>query len=144
MTAWRAFFVAFVALLCALAATSSSAAPQSSSFKEVGVRSGLVPDDYRIGPQDTLDIAVFQVPDLSKTVRVDSGGTILLPLIGQMAASGRTSKQLSDQLASELGKRYMNDPLITVTVKELRDPEKSRSMAPSSSPASTRYPARRP
>ena len=75
-------------------------------------------DDYRIGPQDTLEIAVFQVPDLSKTIRVDSGGTILLPLIGQMTASGRTSKQLSDELASELGKRYMNDPLVTVTVKE--------------------------
>ena len=77
----------------------------------------LVQDDYRIGPQDTLEIAVFQVPDLSKTIRVDSGGTILLPLIGQMTASGRTSKQLSDELANEFGKRYMNDPLVTVTVR---------------------------
>jgi len=107
-----------IALTCALAATSSSAAPPSSSFKEVGVLTSLVQDDYRIGPQDTLEIAVFQVPDLSNTIRVDSGGTILLPLIGQMTASGRTSKQLSDELESEFGKRYMNDPLVTVTVKE--------------------------
>ena len=80
--------------------------------------SSLVPDDYRIGPHHTLDIAVFQVEDLSKSVRVDNGGTILLPLIGQMTASGRTSKQLSDELAAEFGKKYMNDPLVTVTVKE--------------------------
>ena len=107
-----------IALTCALAATSSSAAPPSSGFKEVGVLTSLVRNDYRIAPQDTLEIAVFQVPGLSKTIRVDSGGTILLPLIGQMTASGRTSKQLSDEVASELGKRYMNDPLVTVTVKE--------------------------
>jgi protein involved in polysaccharide export with SLBB domain len=68
---------AVIAFTCAVAATAGFAAPLSSSFKEVapsGVRSSLVPDDYRIGPQDTLDVAVFQVPDLSKTIRVDSGG----------------------------------------------------------------------
>lgn len=92
----------------------------SSSFKELAtaVPSGPVPDDYKIGPQDMLEVAVFQVGDLSKTVRVDSGGTILLPLIGQMIASGRTTKELSDNVATELGKKYLNDPLVTVTVKE--------------------------
>jgi polysaccharide export outer membrane protein len=113
--------LAFVALACALAATSSSAAAPSSGFNEVApaaARSSLVPDDYKIGPQDTLEVAVFQVQDLSKTVRVDSGGTILLPLIGEMTASGRTTKELSDDVATELGRKYLNDPLVTVTVKE--------------------------
>jgi len=113
--------LAFAALTYALAAISSSAAAPSSSFNEVSsgtVRSSLVPDDYKIGPQDTLEVAVFQVQDLSKTVRVDSGGTILLPLIGQMPASGRTTQELSDDVATELGRKYLNDPLVTVTVKE--------------------------
>lgn len=113
--------LAFVALTCALAATSSSAATPSSSFNEVAaaaVPSSPVPDDYRIGPQDMLEVAVFQVADLSKTVRVDSGGTILLPLIGQVTASGRTTKELSEEVTAELGKKYLNDPLVSVTVKE--------------------------
>jgi polysaccharide export outer membrane protein len=113
--------LAFVALMCALGAATSSAAAPSPSFKETApaaARAGLVPDDYKIGPQDMLEVAVFQVGDLSKTVRVDSGGTILLPLIGQMTASGRTTKELSDDVATELGKKYLNDPLVTVTVKE--------------------------
>jgi polysaccharide export outer membrane protein len=111
----------FVALSCALPATPSSGAAPSSGFNEVapaGVQGALVPDDYKIGPQDTLEVAVFQVQDLSKTVRVDSGGTILLPLIGQMTAGGRTTQELSDDVATELSKKYLNDPRVTVTVKE--------------------------
>src|SRR4051812_15152360 len=38
--------------------------------------------DYRIGAGDLLDISVFQVPDLNKTVEVAGGGDISLPLIG--------------------------------------------------------------
>jgi polysaccharide export outer membrane protein len=75
-------------------------------------------DDYRIGVQDVLDVVVFQVEDLSRTVRVDGDGTILLPLIGEVPARGRTTKELSDDLAIELGRKYMNDPRVTVTVKE--------------------------
>jgi polysaccharide export outer membrane protein len=77
-----------------------------------------LPDDYVIGTQDQLIIDVFQVPDLSKTVQVDASGNILMPLIGQVQASGRTAKQLSDQIAAALGKDYLKDPLVTVTVKE--------------------------
>lgn len=114
--------VVFAALACALAATSSfAAAPSlSSGFSEIApaAQSSLVPDDYQIGAQDMIEVTVFQVTDLSKTVRVDSGGTILLPLIGQMTASGRTAKELGDDVAAELGKKYLNDPLVTVTVKE--------------------------
>ncbi len=114
--------LAFVALLCAFGTTPSSAAAPASSFKDTVPAApaavSLVPDDYKIGPQDTLDVSVFQVADLSKTVRVDTGGTIFLPLIGSITATGRTAKELSDELASELGKKYLNDPLVTVTVKE--------------------------
>ena len=111
---------AFIALAF-VSAIPTTAAPLSSSFTEVVPtpgQSALALSDYRIGPQDALAIVVFQVEDLSKTVRVDTSGTILLPLIGEMTASGRTTQQLSDDLAGELGKKYMNDPLVTVTLKE--------------------------
>jgi len=114
--------LAFLALVCAFGNTPSSAAAPSPSFKDTAPATAapvsLVPDDYKIGPQDTLDVSVFQVADLSKTVRVDTGGTIFLPLIGTVTATGRTAKELSDDVATELGKKYLNDPLVTVTVKE--------------------------
>jgi polysaccharide export outer membrane protein len=74
--------------------------------------------DYRIGPQDVLDINVFQVADLTKTVQVDIGGKILLPLVGQITAAGRTPGQLSEDLKTALSKTYMRDPQVVVSVKE--------------------------
>jgi polysaccharide export outer membrane protein len=74
--------------------------------------------EYRIGPQDTLDIEVSQVSELSKPVQVDTGGNILLPLVGQMPAAGRTPAELSDDIAAALKKRYMRDPQVVVSVKD--------------------------
>jgi polysaccharide biosynthesis/export protein len=90
-------------------------------FKQVPSAPGPAPvpqSDYLIGPQDELDVNVFQIEDLSKKVRVESSGAILLPLIGQVRASGRTVKDLSEEVALKLGERYVKDPLVTVTVTE--------------------------
>jgi polysaccharide export outer membrane protein len=103
-----------------IAPPASRTAPPTA-FKEVPSAPGPGPvaqSDYLIGPQDELDINVFQIEDLSKKVRVESSGTILLPLIGQVRASGRTMKDLSDEIALKLGERYVKDPLVTVTVTE--------------------------
>ena len=74
--------------------------------------------EYRIGPLDTLDVNVSQVADLSKPVQVDSAGKILLPLVGQLQAAGRTPSELSDDIAAALKKKYMKDPQVVVAVKE--------------------------
>jgi polysaccharide export outer membrane protein len=74
--------------------------------------------DYKIGPQDILDINVFQVPDLSKSVQVDTGGKILLPLVGPIQAAGRTPFQLSQDITTALKRTYMKDPQVVVAVKE--------------------------
>jgi polysaccharide export outer membrane protein len=65
-----------------------------------------------------LDINVFQVADLTKTVQVDTGGKILLPLVGQMTAAAARRARLSTDLASALSKTYMRDPQVVVSVKE--------------------------
>jgi polysaccharide biosynthesis/export protein len=75
-------------------------------------------DDYRIGTQDTLEIDVFQLNDLNRTVQVDSSGQILLPLLGQVPAAGKTSRELSTDIATRLGEKYVNNPQVTVVVKE--------------------------
>ena len=45
---------------------------------------------YRVVPLDLIDISVFNVPDVSKSVQVPGSGTINLPLLGEMAAAGKT------------------------------------------------------
>jgi polysaccharide export outer membrane protein len=77
-----------------------------------------VGNDYVIGMQDTLDVDVFQVPDLSRAVTVDSAGMITYPLLGQIHASGMTPNQLATVISADLNRRYVKDPLVTVSVKD--------------------------
>jgi polysaccharide export outer membrane protein len=83
----------------------------------VGInRDGL--EDYQIGPQDLLEINVFGVTELSGAMRVNSQGFISLPLIGQVKAAGLTSQQMEKQIEADLAKEYLQDPEVSVYVKE--------------------------
>jgi polysaccharide export outer membrane protein len=75
-------------------------------------------DGYRIGPQDVLDISVYQAADLAKTVQVAETGTINLPLVGDIQAGGVTARELERSLKAQLKKTYFQDPQVTVFVKE--------------------------
>ena len=74
--------------------------------------------EYRIGPLDVLDVSVFQVPDLTKTVQVSASGIIRLPLIGEVTAVGKTPGSLEREIASKLGAKYLQSPQVSVSVKE--------------------------
>jgi polysaccharide export outer membrane protein len=74
--------------------------------------------DYVIGPEDVLDIDVFNVPELSKTVRVANDGTISLALLGHVPVAGLTTRQLREQLESKYGEKYLEGPQVGVFVKE--------------------------
>jgi polysaccharide export outer membrane protein len=74
--------------------------------------------DYVIGPEDVLDIDVFNVPELTKTVRVANDGTISLALLGHVRAEGLTTTQLRAELESKWGRTYLENPQVSVFVKE--------------------------
>jgi polysaccharide export outer membrane protein len=80
---------------------------------------GTAPEvEYRVGALDMLDINVFGVADLTHEFQVDAGGQIALPLVGSLPASGRTPRELADQIAAKLKEKYMQDPQVTVLVKQ--------------------------
>ena len=74
--------------------------------------------DYRIGAQDLLEVRVFGVKSLTRTVRVNSNGQISLPLIGGVQAGSRTIPELERDIAERLAKDYLQDPQVSVFVKE--------------------------
>ena len=81
-----------------------------------GVSTGQV--DYLIGPLDKLNITVFQVKDLTvDKIQVDARGQILLPLIGQVRAQGKTTTQLSLEIAHRF-EEFMQSPQVSVVVAE--------------------------
>ena len=112
---WAAAIVGSM-LLSGIAAAGPRVATLPPPDYAVAIRPGDA--EYRIGPKDTLDINVFQVADLTRTAQVDTGGKIILPLVGQITAAGRTPAELSDDIAASLGKSYMKNPQVVVSVKE--------------------------
>src|SRR5690606_10567910 len=74
--------------------------------------------NYRLGAQDLLEIAVFGVPELSRTVRVNSNGQVSLPLVGALRAGGRAVPELEKDIGESLAENYLQNPQVTVFVKE--------------------------
>lgn len=93
--------------------TTPKAQNSANFFADSGISS-----DYLIGPEDVLKIRVFDVKDLDETVRVANDGTIVIPLLGRVEASGLTSDELRNRLEKELGKNLLQNPQVTVFVEQ--------------------------
>ncbi len=116
-----------VCLLAGLALPAAAAPGDNEAAVPAAVPSAATPaddplaeivDDYRIGPSDLLEVSVFQVPELSRTVRVNGRGELTLPLIGQVQAGGLTGQQLEARIAQKLQEKYLQDPQVSVFIKE--------------------------
>jgi len=80
------------------------------------------PHDYVIGNGDLLDISVFDVPELSKEVRVSQTGTISIPLIPvRLRLAGLSETQAEEKIAELLeANGLVSHPEVGVAVKEHR------------------------
>lgn len=76
-------------------------------------------EEYRIGPEDVLQIFVWKNETLSRSVSVRPDGVISLPLLGDVQAAGQTTRTLQAILA----KRYVEfiaAPEISVIITEVK------------------------
>ncbi|WP_245841451.1 polysaccharide biosynthesis/export family protein [Sphingomonas lenta] len=69
-----------------------------------------------IGPLDTIGVDVFNVPDLTRELRVDASGRISMPLIGEMDVRGKTANEVAAMIEAQLD-RYVRNPQVTVNVR---------------------------
>ena len=77
--------------------------------------------DYKIGPKDLIEISVFGLAELSLlTRRVSQDGKITLPLIGEIEVEGLTTTDIEKKLAGLLEEKYLQNPQLSVIVKEFR------------------------
>jgi polysaccharide export outer membrane protein len=78
------------------------------------------PMEYRIGPEDLLEINVFEASELNRSERVSAGGEVSLPLLGAVHAAGLTPRELESVLEELLRRTYMKDPHVGVFVREMQ------------------------
>lgn len=70
-----------------------------------------------IGPLDTIQVDVFNIPDLGREMQVDASGRISMPLVGTMEARGKTAEELASAIEASLRRRYVRNPEVTVNIK---------------------------
>ncbi len=75
--------------------------------------------EYRIGPEDVLQISVWKNDTMSRAVPVRPDGKISLPLLNDVQAAGLTPLELRDVLTQKLAD-YMPNPEVSVIVTEVR------------------------
>jgi polysaccharide export outer membrane protein len=73
---------------------------------------------YAIQPGDVLQVSVWKEEDLTQQVIVRPDGQITFPLVGEAAAAGNSIENLRLLIAERL-KKYIPDPVVTVSVLQL-------------------------
>jgi len=74
--------------------------------------------EYVIGPEDVLDVAVWDNLQLTRTVPVRPDGKISLPLLNDVKAAGLTPMQLREFLTTALA-AYIPMATVSVIVREV-------------------------
>lgn len=118
----KAFSLALVslpALLAGCATTESFNLPQGEQAYQTIPAQRVEADqpEYKINALDTLAITVFREPDLSvQSAAVESGGGIVLPLVGRVHAAGRTTTELSNAIQDQLRRNGLRQPRVSVII----------------------------
>jgi polysaccharide biosynthesis/export protein len=74
-----------------------------------------------LGAGDNIRITVFQNPDLTTETRISERGTIVFPLIGEVALSGHTPSAAAARIAEQLKYgNFLKNPQVTVSVLQVR------------------------
>ncbi len=74
------------------------------------------PDEYRIGPEDVLDISVWKEEELQREVLVRPDGGISFPLAGDIQVDGKTPQEVEQEITTRIQK-YIPEAVVTVSVK---------------------------
>lgn len=113
--ALSSLFASFSAPALAQATSASStAAPVSTAT------AATTAQDYRLGVTDKVRVVVYNEPTLSGEFPISADGSISFPLIGNVAASGRTTSELARDIEARLADGLLRDPKVSIDVSSFR------------------------
>lgn len=109
----------FTSLLFLVAMIPASASAQEAG--KAGSNRNQAPElgEYKIGPEDVLQISVWKNEAMSRTVPVRPDGKISLPLLNDVQAAFLTPMQLRDVLIKKMVE-YVPAPEVSVIITEVR------------------------
>jgi polysaccharide biosynthesis/export protein len=113
----RLFTVAvrwFALAACGAALVACSSTPETVTAP-MQTQDQAEQSEYKIGPGDTLQVFVWNQPELTVTVPVRPDGMISTPLISGVPAAGKTPPQLAKDLEVALAE-FVRNPTVSVMV----------------------------
>lgn len=75
---------------------------------------------YPVGSDDLLEIRVDEEPTLNLEIRVSANGQVELPLLGDLDVSGKTPREIANEIERLLEASYLREATVRVRVKESR------------------------
>ena len=115
-----AFLTTMIAVFMFVTACQSGGAVTRQVVDDSAPTQAQTNTAYTLGTGDKLRINVFGQPELSGQFVVDGTGSISLPLIGQIAASGSSTQDLETTIATELSNGFLLEPRVSVEVTNYR------------------------
>ena len=113
---WRFHAVLSIGLLAGCATGGSTNAPPPAEVAVTSVES------YKIGVDDIVQVSVWRNPELGITVPVRPDGKISVPLVGDVAAGGRTPDEVAKDIQEKLS-QFVREPQVAVILTDLRSHE---------------------
>ena len=113
-------------LLLSLAATVPATIAQTSKAPVVPVKYAepFGEGEYRIGPEDVIEVFVWNEEELGVTAVVRPDGKITAKLIGDIIASGKTARELESEIKTKLAP-FIEGAKVSAVVKEINSPKVS-------------------
>jgi len=112
----RSWILSLIAIVVSSAAPAQTASAAGSSYVAAGASAM---SQYRINPDDELEINVWGEQRLQRDVHVLPDGTFNFPLVGQVLAQGRLTRDIEAAVTDGLRSQYRGEvPQVTVSVKK--------------------------
>jgi len=100
-------------------AQANAAPPARAAVPTAATSTALPRDEYRLGPEDVLQIRVARHDELGAEVTVLNDGTVMLPRVGEVQVLGRTPREVQALIVAGLRKTLV-DPQVSVVVRTPR------------------------
>jgi protein involved in polysaccharide export with SLBB domain len=113
---FRVRFFSLLALAFALATWGLQSSAQTNPIPSAGAEA----EPYKLGVADKIKITVFNEPTVSGEFLVNADGSVAVPLIGNVAAVGRTAIDLQKSIEQKFADGYLREPHVAVEVLTYR------------------------
>lgn len=114
-------------LLACGAVVLSGCAGSRTSAERIAVPQAVVKSsvrfqkEYVLAAGDQIEVAVWRVPEASRTLIIRPDGFITLPIVNDVQAAGLTARELSERLTTQFATRLVR-PQVSVIAMQVRQP----------------------